>query len=179
MDKYEKKEWLYIPPGGLRESGFLIILMSIQKTDLGGLEMKKKAAALLLTSVLAVSMLAGCGQKGSGETSAVSKETGASDKNDTDTKAAADDNEKEGIVCYVGHGFWDGSLDPIKGAYAYGYDFTNNALLCVAPDSSYTDDLAESWAVSDDALTYTFHLKEGIRFQDGSDFSAEDVVFTY
>ena len=73
MDKYEKKEWLYIPPGGLRESGFLIILMSIQKTDLGGLEMKKKAAALLLTSVLAVSMLAGCGQKGSGETSAVSK----------------------------------------------------------------------------------------------------------
>ena len=121
--------------------------------------MKKKAAALLLTSVLAVSMLAGCGQKGSGETSAVLKETGASDKNDTDTKAAADDNEKEGIVCYVGHGFWDGSLDPIKGAYAYGYDFTNNALLCVAPDSSYTDDLAESWDVSDSRTDRIFLRK--------------------
>ncbi len=141
--------------------------------------MKKKTAAFLSITVLAVAMLAGCGQKGSGETSAAPEEIGASEGNDTDTTAAVDDDEKDGIVCYVGHGFWDGSLDPVKGAYAYGYDLTNNALLCVAPDSSYTDDLAERWEVSDDALTYTFHLKDGIRFQDGSDFSAEDVVFTY
>ena len=49
----------------------------------------------------------------------------------------------------------------------------------VTPESTYTGDLATDWEVSDDALTYTFHLKEGVTFHDGSDFTAEDVVFTY
>jgi len=40
-------------------------------------------------------------------------------------------------------------------------------------------DLAESWTVSDDARTYTFRLRAGIRFHDGSPFSAEDVKATY
>lgn len=40
-------------------------------------------------------------------------------------------------------------------------------------------DLASSWEVSPDAKTYTFHLKKGIKWQDGKDFSAEDVKFTY
>lgn len=33
--------------------------------------------------------------------------------------------------------------------------------------------LATSWDVSDDGLTYTFHLAEGVKFHDGSDFNAE------
>jgi peptide/nickel transport system substrate-binding protein len=39
--------------------------------------------------------------------------------------------------------------------------------------------MATDWEVSDDALTYTFKLREGVKFSDGSDFTAEDVVFTY
>lgn len=37
--------------------------------------------------------------------------------------------------------------------------------------------LAESWDVSTDGLTYTFHLKKGVKFQDGTDFNAEAVKF--
>ncbi len=36
--------------------------------------------------------------------------------------------------------------------------------------------LAESWEVSDDGLTYTFHLKEGISYCDGKALTAQDVV---
>ena len=39
--------------------------------------------------------------------------------------------------------------------------------------------LAESWTVSDDGLSYTFHLRKGLHWSDGKAFTAEDVVFTF
>ena len=39
--------------------------------------------------------------------------------------------------------------------------------------------LAESWDVSEDSLTYTFHLREGVKFSDGTDFNAAAVVANY
>ena len=38
--------------------------------------------------------------------------------------------------------------------------------------------LAKSWEVSDDGLVYTFHLEQGVKFQNGADFTADDVVYT-
>ncbi|MBO0663061.1 ABC transporter substrate-binding protein [Jiella sp. MQZ9-1] len=40
-------------------------------------------------------------------------------------------------------------------------------------------DLAKSWDISDDGTTYTFHLREGVKFQDGTPFNAEAVKFTF
>jgi len=39
--------------------------------------------------------------------------------------------------------------------------------------------LAESWTVSEDGLEYTFNLRQGVKWHDGEDFTAEDVLFTY
>ncbi len=116
----------------------------------------KKAACILAAAVVtagALGIFAGCGS------SSVSSE--------------------KGISVYIGGTIFDSSLDPVKGAMAYGYPFISNALTKVTPESAYTGDLATDWGVSDDALTYTFKLREGVTFHDGSDFTAEDVVFTY
>lgn len=87
--------------------------------------------------------------------------------------------DKDSISIYVGTSIFDSSLDPTKGAMSYGYSFTNCALIKVNPDSKYVGDMAEKWSISDDSLEYTFNLRKGVKFHDGSDFNAEDVVFTF
>lgn len=53
-----------------------------------------------------------------------------------------------------------------------------SGLLRLAPGLGYEPDLAESYEVSDDGLTYTFHLRKNLRWSDGEDLTAEDVLFT-
>ncbi len=55
------------------------------------------------------------------------------------------------------------------------YDY----LVDVLPDRNLAPNLAKSWTISEDGLTYTFALEEGVKFHDGSAFSSADVVFTF
>ena len=45
--------------------------------------------------------------------------------------------------------------------------------------SKVRGDLAESWTVSDDGLTYTFKLKPGMKFASGNPITAEDVAWSF
>lgn len=124
----------------------------------GGNSMKKRI--IISLCCLLTLFLTSCGNSG--------ENPGEAEKENTDS-----------LVCYVGHGFFESSLDPVKGGFSYGWSFINNGLLKVQPDSTYAGDLAERYSISEDALTYTFILKEGVTFHDGSKLTAEDVVFTY
>jgi len=54
-----------------------------------------------------------------------------------------------------------------------------DGLLRIKSDESLEPRLAESWDVSDDGLTYTFHLREGLKWSDGEAFGADDIVTTW
>lgn len=74
------------------------------------------------------------------------------------------------------------NLDPTSGAAAAIREVTYaniyEGLTRFGPDGSVGPGLAHDWDISDDGLTYTFHLREGVTFHDGASFSADDVVFT-
>lgn len=53
-----------------------------------------------------------------------------------------------------------------------------SGLLKATPAGALAPDLAESYAISEDGLTYTFNLKKGLTFQDKKPLTADDVVFT-
>lgn len=55
------------------------------------------------------------------------------------------------------------------------YDF----LIETLPDGTLAPNLATEWTISDDGLTYTFTLREGVTFHDGSALSSADVVYTF
>ncbi len=54
------------------------------------------------------------------------------------------------------------------------YDFLVRPL----PGGELQPSLAESWTISDDGKTYTFKLRDGVKFHDGAPLTADDVVFS-
>ncbi|MGQ9677638.1 MAG: ABC transporter substrate-binding protein, partial [Chloroflexota bacterium] len=51
----------------------------------------------------------------------------------------------------------------------------------VRPNSSFRvqPELAESWEANEKGDVWTFHLRKGVKFHDGCDFTARDVIYTY
>lgn len=56
------------------------------------------------------------------------------------------------------------------------FDQVYDALVKLNGDGSYVGDLAESWEVNEESTEITFKLREGIKWHDGEDFTANDVV---
>lgn len=46
-------------------------------------------------------------------------------------------------------------------------------------ESKIVPGLAESWEITEDGKTYTFHLREGVLFHNGEELTADDVVYTF
>ena len=91
-------------------------------------------------------------------------------------------SEKEGRILVFGRGGDSVGLDP-------GYETDGNSImicdniyeaLVFYQDESTTLEpgLAESWEISPDGKTYTFRLRQGVTFHDGTPFNADAVVFS-
>lgn len=80
---------------------------------------------------------------------------------------------------------WSGekqSMDPAdmhSGDDAYHIFAVYNRLLDVDDNFQTIPELATEWSVSPDGLTWTFKLREGVKFHSGKDFTSADVVYTF
>ena len=73
-------------------------------------------------------------------------------------------------------------LDPHVTSSYNSFQVLENVLdTLVEPDENLemVPALAESWEVSEDGLTYTFDLRDGVTWHDGSPLTADDVVYSY
>jgi len=74
------------------------------------------------------------------------------------------------------------NLDPTSGAAGaidqVTYSNIFEGLTRFGSDGSINPGLAESWTISDDGTVYTFKLREGVMFHDGTSMDAEDVKFS-
>src|SRR6185503_7150251 len=54
-----------------------------------------------------------------------------------------------------------------------------NQLVRFEPDMTLVPELAESWQISPDGLTWTFTLRQGVKFHDGQEFTSADVKYSF
>lgn len=74
------------------------------------------------------------------------------------------------------------NLDPSQSSSLYDRDIMFNVydtLFQITPQNKIIGDLVQSWTISPDGKTYTLHLHQGIKFQDGTPFNAAAVKFNF
>jgi peptide/nickel transport system substrate-binding protein len=86
------------------------------------------------------------------------------------------------VVLHVGWTNDPDNLNPFIGAETSSYEIwllNYDFLTGYSTDLQPVPDLATSWDTSADGKTWTFHLRTGVKWQDGEPFTAGDVAFTY
>ena len=80
---------------------------------------------------------------------------------------------------------WAGSPDTLNPGMAIlveaytVFELVYDSMYDLNLDGSFTLSLAESVSVSDDGLTYTYKIRDGIKWHDGKPLTAEDIAWTY
>lgn len=137
----------------------------------------KKLLCILLALVMIMSLLSGCGgNSNSNDTSNNSTNNTANNTGDTGSDDAS--GPKEGGTLKIGissehiHSMDLFSLTGASTDYYYSWPVYESLF---KPNSEGTVDpwLLESYEMDKDAMTYTFHIREGITFSDGTPFNAE------
>ena len=149
--------------------------------------MKKKVLALILTAAMVVG-LAACGGSTSNDaasttdgTTTEGTTTEASDNQtgDETTEATASTGEK---ILSVQVGPDPETIDPALNSAVDGGNMLLHSfecLLALDENGQLVPGQAESWETSEDGLTWTFHLRDGLKWSDGSDLTANDFVYSW
>ena len=133
----------------------------------------KRIIAAAMAAGMAVS-LAACGSSAS--------TTDTNGSADTATTEAADAATGEGTGFTVQLGPNPETLDPALNAAVDGGNTLitiEEPLLIIDENNEIQPGQAESYEVSDDGLVWTFHLRDGLKWSDGSDLTAKDFEYSF
>ena len=135
---------------------------------------KKKLLSAVLSCVMLFALMAGCSGSKEPSGSTAPSQSGAQESQDV-----AEVQYKDSII-FVTSGdqnYMDGQMNSsnekiLRSVYS--------SLVKMDPDTSkMVGDLAESWETSEDGLTWTFHLRHGVKFHNGKELTAKDVKASY
>jgi len=79
----------------------------------------------------------------------------------------------------VSANWMDPSITDLRAPGYFNLYMLHDALLKPMPEGMYTPGLAESWSNSPDFKVFEFKLRKGVKFHNGDEMTAEDVVFTF
>ena len=134
--------------------------------------MRNKIWALFLVMVVALVISACSGDEG---------ETDSSTNTDEDSGTSTEtSNTPQEIIVRINDD--PDFLDPHKATASISFQMILNmfeGLMAPETDGSLKPAIAESYEVSEDGLTYTFKIRQGVKFHNGEDVTIEDVQYTF
>ena len=143
-----------------------------------GFHLKNKFWLLTILSLFMLVLVA-CNTKTEEGTEKEEGEAKEEKSNQTNTNTQVTTSSKPQVLVF-GRGGDSVSLDPAIVTDGESFKVTQNVfetLLNFGPqDTTIHPSLAKEWEVSDDGLSYTFYLEEGVKFHDGTPFNAEAVI---
>jgi len=132
--------------------------------------------ALILASGLVLTACGGGSGAGGGSTTAAEKNAGGA----AETQAQQEGGNGVDLTVRVGPDVE--TIDPALNSAVDGGNIIVQAfetLLIVDQDNKLVSGQAEKYEISEDGLVYTFHLRDGLKWSDGSDLKASDFVFAW
>lgn len=146
---------------------------------------RSKLTALFLACVCGITAVAGCGgssgSSGQQEAAQTTQEAAQSGSQNSENQGTAAE-KKDPIKVVMARGIDSSTLDPVmasKNQDIWMMDFALEGLVSSTADGKDIEAaVADEWDISDDSLTYTFHLRDGIKFSSGEDVTVEDCVYS-
>ncbi len=143
--------------------------------------MKKNHLLVGLAAAVAAASVAGCGSTGAATETATSEASLAAETGSTETADAEETGSDDTFIYAISAECK--TLDPGVSNYLSSSSILMNLFMgleMVGEDgSSIVPGCAESYEVSDDGLTYTFHLYDDLKWSDGSALTAKDFVWSW
>jgi len=142
---------------------------------IGGVFMKKKFLAVMM----AATMVAGLAACGSSNNTTPKEDNTTNTQTDTKDETPATTGEK---VLSVQVGPDPETIDPALNSANDGGNMLQHSfegLLVITQDGGTAPGQAESYETSEDGLTWTFHLRDGLKWSDGSALTANDFVYSW
>ena len=126
--------------------------------------------SLMLACMLLACALAACSSTTT-QTSAKAADQEASGQIDTSHFLCVVDDEPDTVDFQCTSIYYTVAINSFNGLVGVETNEAGDAIIVPA--------LAESWEVSDDRRSYTFHLREGVQFSNGSPLTSSDVLYSF